>query len=59
MAYIGNVNFFPFLFCNCGFGIWVNCDAVLRYSCATMCGIAVFVPPLRPRLKTDTVKPHV
>ena len=33
---------------NCGFGIWLNCDAVLRYSRATMCGIAVFVPPLRP-----------
>ena len=35
---------------NCGFGIWLNCDAVLRYFCATMCGIAVFVAPLRPPL---------
>ena len=43
---IGNVNFF--IFGNCGFGIWVNCDAALRYSRATMCGIAVFVPPLHP-----------
>ena len=36
---------------NCGFGIWVNCDAVLKYSRATMCSIAVFPPPpplLRP-----------
>ena len=48
-----------FPICNCGFGIWVNCDAVLQYSRATMCGIAVFVPPLRPPLKTNTVKPHV
>ena len=37
-----------FPICNCGFGIWLNFDAVLRYSRATMCGIAVFVPPLRP-----------
>ena len=48
-----------FPICNCGFGIWVNCDAVLQYSRATMCGIMVFVPPLRPPLKTNTVKPHV
>ena len=44
---IDKVNFFP-LICNCGFGIWLIFDAVLRYSRATMCGIAVFVPPLRP-----------
>ena len=37
-----------FPICNCGFGIWLNFDAVLRYSRATMCGIAVFAPPLRP-----------
>ena len=36
-----------FTICNRGFGIWLNFDAVLRYSRATMCGIAVFVPPLR------------
>ena len=33
---------------NRGFGIWQNFDAVLRYSRATMCGIAVFLPPLCP-----------
>ena len=43
---IDNVKFFPFF--KCGFGIWLNLDAVLRDSRATMCGIAVFVPPLRP-----------
>ena len=37
-----------FPICNCGFGIWLNFDAVLRYSRATMCGMVVFVPPLRP-----------
>ena len=34
----------------CGF-LSLPC-AVLRYSCATTCGIAVFVPPLRPPLRT-------
>ena len=34
--------------CNCGFDIWVNFDALLRFSLSTTCGIAVFVPPLRP-----------
>ena len=38
--------FFPIF--NCGFGISLNFDAVLRDSRATMCGIVVFVPPLRP-----------
>ena len=36
-----------FPICNSGFGIWINFDAVLRYSRTTMCGIAVFIPPLR------------
>ena len=40
-----------FPICNCSFGIWLNFDAVLRYSRATMCVIAVFVPPLRPPLR--------
>ena len=51
---IDNVNFF--LICNCAFGIWLNFDAVLRYSRATMCGIAVFVPPLRPPLSRFSVR---
>ena len=38
---IGNVNFFLFVTA-VSVRIWVNYDAVLRYSRATMCGIAVF-----------------
>ena len=52
---IDKVNFFP-LICNCGFGIWLIFDAVLRYSRATMYGIAVSVPPLRPPLESCGVR---
>ena len=41
---IDNVNFFPFVTAVSVFGEIL----ILRYSRATMCGIAVFVPPLRP-----------
>ena len=35
-------------FCNCGFGILVNFDAVLRFFYVFLRGFAVFGPPLRP-----------
>ena len=41
-----------FPICNCGFGIWLNFDAVLRDSRDTLCGFAVFVAPLRPPRST-------
>ena len=44
-----------FTICNCGFGIWVNFDAVLRFSFSTTCGIAVFGALTRPPLNKTII----
>lgn len=45
-----------FHICNCGFGILVNFDAVLRFLYAFLCSFAVFRQPLHPPLVDKAAK---